>query len=331
MPMTLSFMNGAIPIVLRKIIAFEQYQQGRSEVQVALVRVFILRLINLYTLMYTLYEKVNNTSDECSGTLIGQALYKLVVFDTIVQLSMRATMLSFWNNWHNRKVDLNMSEGVLAMSYRQGLVWAGMCFCPVLPIAGTISHAATMLVYYHVTLRVCRPPMKRWNQGRYNIAFFMLLLGNLVFVAVPVFYFLSTYQPTCGPYAESGINFLAPPMHDLPVDYPFVFLLCSQICDTLDLCLACAGSPLEVFSDVVYGGPTLVSTTARIVTSPWTLMGVISLLCVLVYVVHVRLRVAHIAQDELLLRLQREKDDKTYLLQLMKEEQLARLVALTEN
>ena len=156
------------------LLTVARYAHGRTEVQVAAVRVFMLRTISIYSLSYALFlraqarlppqqcsmaisfdrlfihdlcrnhhQSTTMTSTCCSPrrrvpapssakvdllallwTLTTwAAFYKQVIVDTIVQLSTRS-VLSFINfHWKQHKIELNLSDAVLSLVYRQGLVW----------------------------------------------------------------------------------------------------------------------------------------------------------------------------------------------------------------
>jgi hypothetical protein len=51
-------------------------------------------------------------------------------------------------------------------------------------------------------LFTCRPPRKRWNEGRNNTLFMILLAVTLFFVFIPLSIALRVYQPNCGPHQD---------------------------------------------------------------------------------------------------------------------------------
>ena len=71
--------------------------------QVSLIRVFLLRILSIYAVLYALYRKTDLnqeqsplyetgevTQETCAGTVIGQELYKLVIVDTVTFLAGRS-------------------------------------------------------------------------------------------------------------------------------------------------------------------------------------------------------------------------------------------------
>ena len=51
------------------------------------------------------------------------AFYKQVIVDTIVQLSTRSILSYSLFHWRQNKIELNLSDSVLSLVYRQGLIW----------------------------------------------------------------------------------------------------------------------------------------------------------------------------------------------------------------
>ena len=96
-----------------------------------------------------------------------------------------------------------MADGVMSIVYRQGLVWSGMVFAPVLPTIAILSNAVFFYAFLWIVRRTCSPPKKRWNQSRTNTMFMVALLITLILVMVPVHYSLRKYNPNCGPYEST--------------------------------------------------------------------------------------------------------------------------------
>ncbi len=51
------------------------------------------------------------------------AFYKQVVVDTIAQLSMRSIQSFVTFHWKQERLELLLADSVLALVYRQGLIW----------------------------------------------------------------------------------------------------------------------------------------------------------------------------------------------------------------
>ncbi|EGD81772.1 hypothetical protein PTSG_02485 [Salpingoeca rosetta] len=208
--LVLSFINGALPLAIKRLNNIEHYKHPRTASQVTTLRVFMLRILTIYALLYGFFQKTNFTElqtpvyngtnssasitqDDCAGTVIGKEIYKLVLVDTLVGMLQRLAATLFWYFWLKRRVELDLVQCVLHLVYRQGLVWIGMSFSPAVPVVAAISNVR----------RFCRPPQTRWDSSK-NTSFFLWCLGaTLFFMAIPLAWALTEYKPNCGPYAAS--------------------------------------------------------------------------------------------------------------------------------
>ena len=120
-------------------------------------------------------------------------------------------------------ISINLSHNRYIRDYSANIALmrcqAGMAFCPMLPLVGLVANALSFHRYFSIVTQYCRPPTKRcclrprltqptsgrWNQGRYNVTFYVLLLLNLLAVAVPVFYYLASFNPDCGPFSNGVV------------------------------------------------------------------------------------------------------------------------------
>ncbi|KAK3109101.1 hypothetical protein FSP39_023041 [Pinctada imbricata] len=181
-----SLINIIVPMCISKLPVIENYASGKLELNITLARVFCLRMANLFALVASLYSNVTKLTEECTGTVIGQEFYKLVVMDTIVHVVVQLSMAFGRYFWTMQKYEFNLSGAALVLIYRQGLVWVGTIACPVLPLAGALSNLIFFFVNYLIVSRTCKPPIKRWNQSR-NTTFLMgFLLITIMFIIVPV-------------------------------------------------------------------------------------------------------------------------------------------------
>lgn len=225
----LSFINGALPLAIKRLTNYEEYKHPRTAAQLTTVRVFLLRILTIYALLYGFFEKTNLTStlsasddddaatntttvatfvngtisqDDCAGTVLGKEIYKLVLVDTVVGMLQRLAATIFWYLWLKRRVELDLVQCVLHLVYRQGLVWVGMSFCPAVPVLAAISNVIYFYFYFALVRRFCRPPQTRWDSSR-NTSFFLWCLGvTLVFMVVPLAWVITEYNPNCGVYSN---------------------------------------------------------------------------------------------------------------------------------
>lgn len=214
-----SVINSLAPMVISVLVKLEKYNSAKTELMINIGRSAVLRTLSIYAVLYGLYKKTGllNTQSptwsasvltpqsSCAGTVFGQELYRLLVIDTLTfSLSLTAFHVLMYNVWYRRKnkLEMDIPEGVLSIVYRQGIVWVGMVFCPVLPIVGLLSNGFIFFVYYQLVKRTCRPPEKRWTQNRHNVFFFVFLLIMMVVLIIPLNIALQGYKPNCGPYGD---------------------------------------------------------------------------------------------------------------------------------
>eukprot|EP00048_Salpingoeca_helianthica_P022804 m.20445 g.20445 ORF g.20445 m.20445 type:complete len:706 (+) comp7838_c1_seq1:160-2277(+) len=210
--------NSAVPMAISLMTKLEQYP-ALLEMRITIGRSAILRTLTLWAVLYGLYKKTSlldtqtptwsasvlTPTEKCAGSVYGQELYRLLLVDTLAfSFTISAYHIGMYRFWFNYKdkLELDISEGVLSLVYRQGIVWVGMVFCPLLPVLGALSNALIFLIYYHLVKRTCRPPKKRWTQNRHNVFFFVFLLVMLVVAIIPLNIALQGYKPNCGPYGS---------------------------------------------------------------------------------------------------------------------------------
>ncbi|XP_076095115.1 transmembrane channel-like protein 1 isoform X3 [Mytilus galloprovincialis] len=191
----------------------EHYSSGKKELRITLSRIFILRMANLFALIVTLYKNSTELTGGCTGTVIGQEFYKLVIMDTIVHAVVSTAMSIAKYKYTKEKSEFNISAAVLVLIYRQGLVWVGTIACPLMPLLGALSSLVFFFLNYAIIKYTCKPPIKRWNQSR-NTAFIMgFLLTTLVVIIAPVSVVVGSHRVIqlgqtsipgkyCGPFSD---------------------------------------------------------------------------------------------------------------------------------
>jgi len=214
-----ALINAIVPMIISALTKLEHYP-GQTEMRTIIGRSAVLRILVFYAVLYGLYNKTEMLStqypiynatvltptDNCAGAVYGQELYRLVLIDSLVSaVAVVAFHLVMYHIWHKRKekLELDIPDGVLALIFRQGFIWVGMAFCPVLPVLGALSFCLMFYIYYQMVKRTCRPPNKRWTQNRHNVFFFVFLLVMLVVAIIPLNIALQGYKPNCGPYGDA--------------------------------------------------------------------------------------------------------------------------------
>ncbi|XP_076095113.1 transmembrane channel-like protein 7 isoform X1 [Mytilus galloprovincialis] len=209
-----SLINIIIPLIVSMLPGYlEHYSSGKKELRITLSRIFILRMANLFALIVTLYKNSTELTGGCTGTVIGQEFYKLVIMDTIVHAVVSTAMSIAKYKYTKEKSEFNISAAVLVLIYRQGLVWVGTIACPLMPLLGALSSLVFFFLNYAIIKYTCKPPIKRWNQSR-NTAFIMgFLLTTLVVIIAPVSVVVGSHRVIqlgqtsipgkyCGPFSD---------------------------------------------------------------------------------------------------------------------------------
>ena len=90
------------------LVKIERYPTGKDEVRMSVMRIFLLRIVSIYAVLYGLYKTTNlaNTPNtpavdqyDCAGTTIGQEFYKLIVLDTLVQMGAPFAVNLIFMKW----------------------------------------------------------------------------------------------------------------------------------------------------------------------------------------------------------------------------------------
>eukprot|EP00117_Sycon_ciliatum_P014375 scpid16303/ scgid5130/ Transmembrane channel-like protein 7 len=208
--------NSIVPAIMEKLVLFEYYPTERIETMVTLVRVFAVRMFNIYVLVYSLNTRITQAENDslgCGGTYFGQELYKVLVIESLLQPTVKIAMHYLYFYWNKTRWKMNRPQALLGVVYMEALIWTGTPFCPLLPVLGSISMSLIFLAYYRIVMDTCNPPEKRWTQSRHDPVFiFMLALSSLVVMAPASLYltgqqarmgYITSSSRVCGPYNSS--------------------------------------------------------------------------------------------------------------------------------
>ncbi|XP_065392008.1 voltage-gated chloride channel TMC4 isoform X4 [Macaca fascicularis] len=162
--------NFVLPPVFKLIAPLEGYTRSLQIVFILLRTVF-LRLASLVVLLFSLWEQITCGGDSeakdcktcgynykelpCWETVLGQEMYKLLLFDLLTALAV-ALLIQF-----PRKLlcglcpgalgrlagtqEFQVPDEVLGLIYAQTVVWVGSFFCPLLPLLNTVKF---LLLFY---------------------------------------------------------------------------------------------------------------------------------------------------------------------------------------
>uniref|UniRef100_A0A2K6U3H1 Transmembrane channel-like protein n=1 Tax=Saimiri boliviensis boliviensis TaxID=39432 RepID=A0A2K6U3H1_SAIBB len=193
-----------------------------------LARTLFLRLASLVVLLFSLWNQITCGGDAeaedcktcgynykelpCWETLVGQEMYKLLLFDLLTGLAV-ALLIQF-----PRKLlcglcpgalgrlagtqEFQVPDEVLGLVYAQTVVWVGSFFCPLLPLLNTVKF---LLLFYLKKLTLffsCSPAARTFRASTANFFFPLVLLLGLAISSVPLLYSIFLIPPSklCGPF-----------------------------------------------------------------------------------------------------------------------------------
>lgn len=219
--------NFVVPLLCDQIALIERYAPSTTVI-VALLRAVFLRLVSLGVLLFTLWGQItcegdtssadcykcqyNNKVYPCWETRIGQEMYKLTLFDLLINLAVlvlveipRRIVVDHWSNkltqWVGRQ-EFVVPANVLGLVYGQTVVWTGALFCPLLPLINTIKF---ILLFYFKKITLfnnCRPALKTFRSTTSTFFFLVVLLFGFGLAAMVMVYSLAEIHPSmgCGPF-----------------------------------------------------------------------------------------------------------------------------------
>ncbi|CAJ1062391.1 transmembrane channel-like protein 4 [Xyrichtys novacula] len=219
--------NFLVPLLCDQIALIERYSPSLTVI-LALLRAVVLRLVSLSVLIFTLWGQItcdgnknhgdcllcgyNHDLYPCWETRVGQEMYKLTLFDLLINIAMlflvefpRRMVVDNWSNKLAQKVgrqEFVVSSNVLELVYSQTVVWTGALFCPLLPFINTIKFVILFYTKKLTLFQNCRPALKTFRSTASTFFFLVVLLfGGGLATAVMV-YSLAVIHPSygCGPF-----------------------------------------------------------------------------------------------------------------------------------
>ncbi|XP_065888479.1 transmembrane channel-like protein 7, partial [Dysidea avara] len=181
--------NALVPTLMFFLLQIEKYDSGKTEFNVTIMRVFVVRILNLYALMAGWKIATEDCDIDivvCAGTYYGQEVYKVTLLSCAATIFGQLILRFGYFYWYDEKKEFLIPDAVLAVVYVQSVVWAGTPVCPFLPLIAVVGFLCLFFAYYYIVQYTCHPPIKRWSQSRKNSFFLFSLLAALVCVIIPV-------------------------------------------------------------------------------------------------------------------------------------------------
>ncbi|KAL6109396.1 tmc4 [Pungitius sinensis] len=219
--------NFLVPLLGDQIALIERYSPSNTVI-VALLRAVFLRLVSLAVLLFTLWRQItcegninseyctlckyNYKAHPCWETRVGQEMYKLTLFDFLVNIALlflvefpRRMVVDNWSSklaqWVGRQ-EFVVPANVLGLVYGQTVVWTGALFCPLLPLINTVKFI--LLFYFKKTTLFynCRPALRTFRSTYSTVVFLVVLLFGWGLATVVMVYSLAQISPSmgCGPF-----------------------------------------------------------------------------------------------------------------------------------
>ncbi|KAK7886292.1 hypothetical protein WMY93_025913 [Mugilogobius chulae] len=228
--------NFIVPMLNDQIAPFERYSPGVTVV-FALVRAVLLRLISLAILLFTLWRQItcektpadcelcgyNIKVYQCWETRVGQEMYKLTLFDLIINIAVlilvefpRRIVVDNWPNkltrWVGRQ-EFMVPYNVLGLVYGQTVVWTGAFFCPLLPLINTLKFFILFYTKRITLFHNCRPALKTFRSTTSSFFFSGILLLGLFLASLVMIYSVALIHPSmaCGPFRLSTTMWVVVP------------------------------------------------------------------------------------------------------------------------
>uniref|UniRef100_A0A3Q4G958 Transmembrane channel-like protein n=1 Tax=Neolamprologus brichardi TaxID=32507 RepID=A0A3Q4G958_NEOBR len=250
--------NFVVPLLCDKIALVEQYSPSTTII-LALLRAVFLRLVSLGVLLYTLWSQItcypdelkgnctlceyNNNEFQCWETRVGQEMYKLTMFDLLINVAVfllvefpRRLVVDNCSckpvQWVGRQ-EFVVPSNVLGLVYGQTVVWVGALFCPLLPAINTLKFVILFYCKKITLFQNCRPALRTFRSTTSTFFFLVVLLFGWGLATVVLIYSLSEIRPSygCGPFHSSSTMWSTVPdsFYNLSnVTQEFLFFVGSQ-------------------------------------------------------------------------------------------------------
>ncbi|XP_072872056.1 voltage-gated chloride channel TMC4 isoform X3 [Chlorocebus sabaeus] len=209
----IAVVNFVLPPVFKLIAPLEGYTRSRQIVFI-LIRTVFLRLASLVVLLFSLWKQITCGGDSeakdcktcgynykelpCWETVLGQEMYKLLLFDLLTALAV-ALLIQF-----PRKLlcglcpgalgrvagtqEFQVPDEVLGLIYAQTVVWVGSFFCPLLPLLNTVKFLLLFYLKKLTLFSTCSPAARTFRASTANFFFPLVLLLGLAISSVPLLY-----------------------------------------------------------------------------------------------------------------------------------------------
>uniref|UniRef100_A0A8D0CVH3 Transmembrane channel-like protein n=1 Tax=Sander lucioperca TaxID=283035 RepID=A0A8D0CVH3_SANLU len=211
-PFVVSLMNLVVPLFYSLFNKFEHYSSQRRQIYALVVRNVLLKMSILAVLCYY-WMNVVAKKFSCWESMVGQALYRLVIFDFLF-LMLGSFFGEFLSNVIGTRLlprlgvpEFDVARNVLELIYAQTLAWIGIYFSPLLPAIQIFKLFILFYIKKVSLMKNCQPPRRSGRAAQMQTIFIALLffpyfVGSLSMVAYTAWRLTPSEQ--CGPFR--GLN-----------------------------------------------------------------------------------------------------------------------------
>ncbi|XP_076585292.1 transmembrane channel-like protein 5 [Chaetodon auriga] len=207
-PFVVSLMNLVVPLFYSLFNKFEHYASQRRQIYAMVIRNVFLKMSILAVLCYY-WMNVVAVKFSCWESIVGQALYRLVIVDFLF-LMLGSFFGEFLSNVIGTRLFPNMgvpefdvARNVLELIYAQTLAWIGIYFSPLLPAIQILKFFILFYLKKVSLTQNCQPPRRSGRAAQMRTIFIALLffpffVGALSVVAYTAWSLTPSQQ--CGPF-----------------------------------------------------------------------------------------------------------------------------------
>uniref|UniRef100_A0A3Q1KAV0 Transmembrane channel-like protein n=1 Tax=Anabas testudineus TaxID=64144 RepID=A0A3Q1KAV0_ANATE len=210
-PFVVSLMNLVVPLFYSLFNKFEHYSSHRRLIYALVVRNVFLKVSILAVLCYYWMNVVAETF--CWESMVGQALYRLVVVDFLF-LMLGSFFGEFLSNVIGTRLlprigvpEFDVARNVLELIYAQTLAWLGIYFAPLLPAIQIVKFFILFYLKKVSLTQNCQPPQRTGRAAQMQTIFIALLFFPFFVGALSIVAYVSwslTPSEHCGPFR--GLN-----------------------------------------------------------------------------------------------------------------------------
>lgn len=200
-----TLINFLVPPIVHQIVAFEAWVNTKIVVRNNVGRVYFLKMVNIVVLVVAVQNLDRLTGgSECVETSAGQMFWQLLIVDFVLSVANVVIFGPFQRCITGKPVDIDFSSSVNELIYRQGILWIGMCVCPMMAFLGSLTNVVLFYLRKWVTVKTCKAPERPWAVSSMTSFFLWFLLLTLLIAGLPTLWFLQRASSTvCGPHVDN--------------------------------------------------------------------------------------------------------------------------------